>query len=205
MILSFKNSRFLFDKSDLKRIASRIGEFWSLELVEGNRLGLILFSSFTEVFRCFEQIQGKPISGPNSVDYLQVSFVEASQYGNDLLKTAQDQRELVARQFLEDENTSKAQSELALSQKKQPSSNNQLPKLTCKYEISYFSEDAAKEFLLSKRIIGPKGSNMKKIIEECFEDRPFESDALKLRLRGKGSGFKEGPQNRGKLLVTTRM
>ena len=77
--------------------------------------------------------------------------------------------------------------------------HSNLPKLTCKYEIDCFDEEASKLFLLSKRIIGPKGSNMKKIIEACFENKPFESDALKLRLRGLGSGFKEGPQNLGRL------
>ena len=80
----------------------------------------------------------------------------------------------------------------------QTSSPANLPKLTCKYEIDCFDEEASKQFLLSKRIIGPKGSNMKKIIEACFENKPFESDALKLRLRGLGSGFKEGPQNLGR-------
>lgn len=40
---------------------------------------------------------------------------------------------------------------------------------------------------------------MKKIIEYCTKhsDRPVTNDTLKLRLRGKGSGFKEGPYNKG--------
>jgi hypothetical protein len=35
---------------------------------------------------------------------------------------------------------------------------------------------------------------MKRIVELC-------SDAVKLRLRGKGSGYKEGPYNRGNLII----
>jgi hypothetical protein len=41
---------------------------------------------------------------------------------------------------------------------------------------------------------------MKKIVELCARDRDgkFIPDAVKLRLRGRGSGYKEGPYNRGK-------
>ena len=50
---------------------------------------------------------------------------------------------------------------------------------------------------MARRIIGPKGSNMKKIIDNCMieigADPSFESDSIKLRLRGRGSGYKEGP------------
>ena len=44
---------------------------------------------------------------------------------------------------------------------------------------------------------------MKKIIELCSRnyDGKYYSDAVKLRLRGRGSGYKEGPYNRGKLNI----
>lgn len=40
---------------------------------------------------------------------------------------------------------------------------------------------------------------MKKIVDLCSRDRDgkFINDAVKLRLRGRGSGYKEGPYNRG--------
>ena len=73
-------------------------------------------------------------------------------------------------------------------------------KYTCKYEI-LISND--KEFQISRRLIGKKGYNMKKIIEECklkLEEDGLKTnninDIIKLRLRGKGSGYKEGPQNK---------
>ncbi len=77
-----------------------------------------------------------------------------------------------------------------------PTSN----KFTCKYEI-LISND--KEFQISRRLIGSKGCNMKKIIDECklkLEENGIKTnninEIVKLRLRGKGSGYKEGPQNK---------
>jgi hypothetical protein len=50
---------------------------------------------------------------------------------------------------------------------------------------------------VAKRIIGSKGINMKKIIETTMDQigKKFNNsnELLKLRLRGKGSGYKEGP------------
>jgi len=71
-------------------------------------------------------------------------------------------------------------------------------KFTCKYEIQIEND---RDFQVARKIIGPKGCNMKKIIEICqnFVKNPsliYQSDFLKLRLRGKGSGFKEGPDQR---------
>ena len=69
-------------------------------------------------------------------------------------------------------------------------------KLTCRFEIQI---DNDKEFQVARKIIGAKGCNMKRIIECCNQhiksDRNANSGELvKLRLRGKGSGFKEGPE-----------
>ena len=35
---------------------------------------------------------------------------------------------------------------------------------------------------------------MKRIIEICSKNAPVQNDVVKLRLRGRGSGFKEGPR-----------
>ena len=44
---------------------------------------------------------------------------------------------------------------------------------------------------------------MKKIVEICGKnpDGSIAQDAVKLRLRGKGSGYKEGPFNKGSLFL----
>ena len=61
-------------------------------------------------------------------------------------------------------------------------------KYTCKYQILIAND---KDFQIARRLIGSKGANMKKIINECGD-----GEGTKLRLRGKGSGYKEGPQNK---------
>jgi hypothetical protein len=58
-------------------------------------------------------------------------------------------------------------------------------KYTCRFEIP---SDIESDFAISRRIIGQKGANMKKIVSSLNS-----ADAAKLRLRGRGSGFLEGP------------
>ena len=68
------------------------------------------------------------------------------------------------------------------------------PKFTCKFEILIQND---KNFAVARRLIGSKGCNMKNIINKVLET-PNQSqgnskERVKLRLRGQGSGFKEGP------------
>jgi len=64
-------------------------------------------------------------------------------------------------------------------------------KYTCRYDIQIPND---KEFQVARRLIGAKGCNMKRIIQECCKNLPTNQEVVKLRLRGKGSGFKEGPK-----------
>lgn len=66
-------------------------------------------------------------------------------------------------------------------------------KFTCKFEILIPND---KEFQVARRLIGSKGCNMKKIISECKPEGSSSQESVKLRLRGKGSGYKEGPLNK---------
>lgn len=47
---------------------------------------------------------------------------------------------------------------------------------------------------------------MKKIVDHCSwgPDGKYIPDAVKLRLRGRGSGYKEGPYNRGNKIILTK-
>jgi len=72
-----------------------------------------------------------------------------------------------------------------MKKKKQP-----LTAMTCKFEIEPPND---KSFIVPKRIIGPKGKNMKKIITTC--KKAFGKKVrklIKIRLRGKDSGYLEG-------------
>ncbi|CAD8095444.1 unnamed protein product [Paramecium primaurelia] len=67
-------------------------------------------------------------------------------------------------------------------------------KFTCRYDVQI---DNDKDFQVARKIIGAKGCNMKKIIDQClFDCDTKEQDLVKLRLRGRGSGYKEGPEKR---------
>jgi hypothetical protein len=62
--------------------------------------------------------------------------------------------------------------------------NGAVRKYTCRFEIGIENE---KEFHVARRLIGPKGCQMKRILMAC--EGP---ETPKLRLRGIGSGFLEG-------------
>ncbi len=77
-------------------------------------------------------------------------------------------------------------------------------KYTCRYDIQIENE---KEFQVARKLIGAKvkykflqkGCNMKRILEMCTKGTNLPvQDVVKLRLRGRGSGFKEGPQQLGR-------
>ena len=65
-------------------------------------------------------------------------------------------------------------------------------KFTWRFDIQIQNES---EFRVARRIIGFKGGNMKRIIDMWKFRDASGMHGVKLRLRGKGSGFKEGPNN----------
>ena len=65
-------------------------------------------------------------------------------------------------------------------------------RFTCKYQILLPND---KDFQIASRLIGYKGYNMKKIVNECKNNNNIK-DSVKLRLRGRGSGYKEGLNNK---------
>lgn len=64
-----------------------------------------------------------------------------------------------------------------------------------KYNCKFAVEIDSKDFPVSRRIIGPKGANMKRIIDACTLGHSGNiHDIIKIRLRGQGSGHREGPE-----------
>lgn len=195
LVIRYVKAAFLFEASDLTRVFERIAEVWSLAVIESGKTAIVMLPSFEDLFKAFDLLHGREIVSHQTRDQIVLSLLEDSPAGQGLLEQAKNAGKST------ETTTEPKQPDNSKGEQKtsvQKAAAAQQPKLTCKYEIDPFDEDASRDFLLSKRIIGPKGSNMKKIIEECFKDRPFEADALKLRLRGKGSGFKEGPLNKGR-------
>ena len=198
------------------RVFDRLGRIWDLEMIENGKIVIVMLDSFETCVKAIKALCGKTIQVGSDSDVLQVVLLKNDRNGHSLiqrLKNAKQQRQRVEMQAKHSEELLSLSREPSISRNSSDlntsQSNTSVPnspatlahKITSKYEISCVDDDSSKAFLLAKRIIGPKGSNMKKIIEACFEDIRFEPDALKLRLRGRGSGFKEGPRNEGSHLV----
>ncbi|MCQ2817819.1 MAG: hypothetical protein MJ252_11190 [archaeon] len=76
----------------------------------------------------------------------------------------------------------------------QNKSTEEKTKYTCKYKILIPNEP---KFQVVRKIIGKQGCNMKKILDSCTKMNLNKgTNSIKLRLRGKGSGHKEGPQSK---------
>jgi hypothetical protein len=67
-------------------------------------------------------------------------------------------------------------------------------KFICNFEIQIENDDV---FRVTKRIIGNKGLFLKAILFDCCGK--FGDYSTKIRLRGRGSGFREGPNHSGKI------
>ena len=95
-------------------------------------------------------------------------------------------------EFHQNQQYSLAEKRSAVSQSDQDDDSNGV-KYTGRFDIQIENE---KDFQVARRLIGSKGCNMKRIIEVCSKNAPrgIQNDIVKLRLRGKGSGFKEGPR-----------
>ena len=78
-----------------------------------------------------------------------------------------------------------------------PSFEEDGQKLIAIYDIQIENDD---KFKVTKRVIGMKGVNMKKILNTCKMRFNYlqSNDLIKIRLRGKGSGYKEGLNKKGK-------
>ena len=202
-LISFEFANFLFEKNDLERVLVKVGGLLSFRLFDNGRYSMAMLASFEDCFAAISLLDKRKVEREGKVDFLKAGFVPVTDCFDQLveslgLNSVNKELSSVSTGNFDSVLASSGVPSTTASSLQSPAQ----PKVTCKYEIDFFDDEAARVFLLAKRIIGPKGSNMKKIIEACFEDRPFEPDALKLRLRGKGSGFREGPQNRGSPQLT---
>jgi len=92
----------------------------------------------------------------------------------------------------EKNNKRKASNNTADGKKEKEKVSNE--KYTCKFEIQIENDN---EFQVCRKIIGSKGCNMKNIVDICKNNTMHNvNEPVKLRLRGKGSGYKEGPDQK---------
>jgi len=145
---------------DVKKVFSRYGKLTQVELLPPfNQVAVVTFQSSTEASEALRDLDGKVLTGVHGK--LCVEWRS---------KPHQSDESPLELSFLSSpENTHVS-----------PAVDSQVRKYTCRFEIGI---DNDKEFQVARRLIGVKGSNMKRINKET---------EAKLRLRGKGSGYLEG-------------
>ena len=96
-------------------------------------------------------------------------------------------------QNLESSNTQKNK-DINVNNVSQVNSINEKGSTNIKYICKFYLQiEADREFQIVKRIIGAKGSNLKRIIDYCSKGPGgvYIPDAIKLKLKGVGSGYRE--------------
>jgi hypothetical protein len=73
-----------------------------------------------------------------------------------------------------------------------PMNQGAFQKFICNYDVQIENDNI---FRVTRRLIGTKGATVKKILYDSCSI--FKDNSTKLRLRGKGSGYREGLSNQG--------
>jgi RNA recognition motif. (a.k.a. RRM, RBD, or RNP domain) len=148
---------YSFTEEDVKKVFSRYGKLSQVELLPPfNQVAVVTFQTHTDAAEALRDLDGKVLTGVHG------------------------------KLSVEWKSKPNSERELELSFLSSPEHSHVSPqgdavrKYTCRFEIGI---DNDKEFQVARRLIGVKGSNMKRINKET---------EAKLRLRGKGSGYLEG-------------
>ena len=172
-----KTDGFKIEEADVRKVFDCFGEVDSLVLEEGT--AIIKYKDVISAYFALTVLHGKELPDLNV-----------------LIEVAWHQEPVFRAPFAElgravDPPESKTHQEA--KEVKAPQDTDENLKYTCRFDIQI---DNGKEFQVARRIIGSKGINMKRIIDKCCKGLGGRvHDVVKLRLRGKGSGFKEGPHN----------
>jgi hypothetical protein len=188
------NPSYELDESDILNLFSRYGKVIRIE-VGRHRTAFIVFDDIITALFAQKSLNGQYVKQLDVTIYVNWS----SNIEEEFLRTIEDNKQ-------QQQMTSTGAPGIFNTDFASPKNfNNVVPsfsynpaKFTCKYEIQIETD---RDFKIARKIIGPKGCNMKKVIEICQyhlkrADMSYQSDFLKLRLRGRGSGFKEGPEQR---------
>ena len=172
-----KTDGFKIEESDVRKVFDSFGEVDSLVLEGGT--AVIKYKDVISAYFALTVLNGKELPDLNIL--IEVAWHKEPVFRSPLVELGKPA----------DTPESKTQQEIKEVKETQDSDENL--KYTCRFEIQIEND---KEFQVARRIIGSKGINMKRIIDKCCKGLGGRAhDVVKLRLRGKGSGFKEGPHN----------
>ena len=159
---------YSFTEEDVRKVFSRYGRLQAVELVGHDAQSVrVLFANHYDAEEAMKDLNDKVLSGIHG--RLSVHWTSGK---------SPVEQPMTDEGSLDHLNTSHFSSpEFGLMH---PSGEQSVRKFTCRFEIGIEND---KEFQVARRLIGMKGSNMKRINKET---------EAKLRLRGRGSGYLEG-------------
>eukprot|EP00451_Oxyrrhis_marina_P031705 CAMPEP_0204367640 /NCGR_PEP_ID=MMETSP0469-20131031/43591_1 /ASSEMBLY_ACC=CAM_ASM_000384 /TAXON_ID=2969 /ORGANISM="Oxyrrhis marina" /LENGTH=447 /DNA_ID=CAMNT_0051357079 /DNA_START=86 /DNA_END=1426 /DNA_ORIENTATION=- len=177
--LSVRGASFQYQltQDDLEKVFQRYGVVRKVDLEEERNSAVISFSDAGEASAAARDLDGKPLSGQNLDGRLSVKVImpEApaapvhDPYGYQPQAMAPNVPDVMTHPGMV---------------ASQGQNDEGVRKYTCRFDIGIANDET---FRVARRIIGTSGKNMKKIVKL--------TDA-KLRLRGRGSGFLEGAQQK---------
>jgi hypothetical protein len=199
--LEVKNSKtdgFKIEEADVRKVFDCFGEVLSLDL--DDKVALIKYKDIVSAYFALTVLNGKELPELNVV--IEVAWFTDFPVDPRVEPESEPKPSLPQETKQEAETRPEARPEvrpeprpekfLAKAEPVKKEEDENL-KYTCRFDIQINND---KDFQVARRIIGSKGVNMKRIIDKCCKGLNGRvHDLVKLRLRGKGSGFKEGPNN----------
>jgi hypothetical protein len=170
---------YQFSRDDLQTVFQRYGQLTGVDsLAPEYPFGRVWFSRKQDALNAIRDLDCKILNGIHGrlrVVWDPDSVVRIQFHQNTITPRKQQT------QFNTSSNLSSIPSSSTIHHRGISQASSTVRKFTCRIDIGIEND---KEFQVARRIIGTKGCNMKKIVDV--------SNA-KLRLRGKGSGYLEGP------------
>jgi len=177
--LSVKDASFQYQltRDDLEKVFARYGQVQKVDLEEERNAAIITFNTLDEAQAAVSDLNGKPLAGQSLDGKLCVELLHPPP--QQMYQTAPEGYGYPPPNMMQGMMGTQSVLESHGGQ-----NDEGVRKYTCRFDIGIENDD---QFRVARRIIGTSGKNMKKIVKA--------TDA-KLRLRGRGSGFLEGAQQR---------
>lgn len=220
VISSSASVEYELEQSDVRRVFEKFGPVTNVDIFEKSNKAVVTMQELQDGYQAEKFLNFYQLPGTNAHLTVKWKFGDyeslqraATIYKEFISKNSQNQtkinknyqaQEPLIQKFANVESsnlgvspsTYKAHKEQSDSSPKSGLSKEctSVSKFTCKYEVPIKNLPG---FSVARKIIGHRGKNMKNILDK-LKDNTFGGpiqDVIKLRLRGQGSGFKEGPNN----------